>query len=199
MKLFGLTGNIGCGKSTVANIFATFPGVLTLDCDRIAKDLILDPANKKALIDIVGNSIISDGEINLSLLARIIFSDPKKKKEIEELIHPLVWAAVAKQVKSSNAEIGIVESAILYEMGSDKRFLGIIVATCSSEEQLLRLKRDRGMSEADAKLRMASQLESKEKEARAQFVISTDSDLPDLEARVLSVHQQLKSWKGALS
>lgn len=193
IKTFGLTGNIGCGKTIVAGFLSKHEDVVTFDCDNIAKEIVCSEANEKNIVGIFGNKILSDEKIDLVAIGKIIFADKEKKKCFEDLIHPLVWKTIQTDMLNIKAErICVVESAILFEIGWEKRFSGMIVAVCNPTEQMRRLRDVRKIKEADIKARLAQQLPSSEKEARAQFVIRTDCSLKKLKDRVSDLYQKLK-------
>ncbi len=200
MKAFGLTGNIGCGKSTVMELLKKHLYIATIDCDRLAKGFVQLPMYREQINDILGIDASPGGQINLGLIAKTIFQDPIKKKRFEDFFHPRVWSAV-ETIHSTfygfdNQIMFIVESAIIYEIGEEGRFDdGVIVVTCNEAEQIRRLREDRRMDETDIKARMARQLPSAEKESRAQFVIHTDCSRTELAQRVKVLYEQLKEAK----
>jgi dephospho-CoA kinase len=141
--------------------------------------------------------VFPKGKVDLQAIAAIIFNDAAKKRAFEALIHPLVWLAVEEKVDTEGVgKICIVESAIIYETGSEHMFTGIIVAACDSEEQFRRLKQNRGMGETNIRARLTQQLSSPEKETRADFVIHTDCEMEELKGRVENLHTVLKQRKG---
>ncbi len=196
MRAFGLTGNMGCGKSTVASLLSEYPDVTVLNCDQIAKEILCDPLHRSEVIEILSENVFPGGKIDVKAVARIIFNDPHKKEELEKFIHPKVWHKVEEKIgEMSEGSICIVESAILYEKGDENRFVGVVVALCTETEQLERLKRDRHMSEEEIQARIGSQIPQSEKEAKAQFVIHTDCDLPELRSRVEALYHNLTKEK----
>lgn len=193
MKAFGLTGNIGCGKSTVSILLSKYPDVLIFDCDRIAKEIISGDLHRQEINFILGIDVFTGKNPDFKAIAKIIFEDTKKKRLLEELLHPLVWATVEEMVKSAeNQKICIVESAIIYETKSEDKFTSVIVATCNPEEQFRRIQNGRKIDHADIQARLAQQLPSSGKEARAQFLIRTDCGLKQLKDRVSDLYQKLK-------
>lgn len=196
MNAFGLTGNIGCGKSTVAKILAMYHDVAVFDCDKIAKALVASFAHRATVERILGANVFSAAGVDFKAIAKIIFRDKEKKKQLEEFIHPLVWNAAQREIaKLEDWQITIVESAILYESGLGNQFLGMIVAVCNEAEQLRRLRELRNMNDEDISARRATQLSAAEKEKRAQFVIRTDCSMAGLKRNVSTLYWQLKRWK----
>lgn len=197
MKPFGLTGNIGCGKSTVAGMLAKHDDVTLVDCDHFAKAIMDGSEYRLAISQALGFDAFASGAINRKLIATIIFNDPEKKKRLEAVVHPAVWAEVQAIADGLDVRrLCIVEAAIIYETGDEFRFAEMIVAACSAEEQRHRLFIDRHMDLVDLERRISSQMPSGEKEKRAKFVINTDCDLAELEKRVAQLHTELKRLKG---
>ena len=192
MRFFGLTGNIGCGKSTVASLLATQPDAAVYDCDRIAKDIIRSGEHRPEIQTALGTDVYSTGTANLAMIASIIFHDASRRKALEALIHPLVWERIRTSVEEDHDHcIYIIESATLYESGDNKRCVGVIVATCEPAEQLRRLCTDRHMTPEDIDARRAAQWPMSGKEMRAQFLIRTDGTLDTLRERTEVLYQQL--------
>ena len=196
MKVFGLTGNIGCGKSTVASLFSKYPGVIILDCDSIAKEIISGGAHKQEINSILGADIFLGGKADFEHIAKIIFKKLEKKRLFEALIHPFVWATVKKKVESfKEMQICIVESASIYETKNEDKFTGVILVTCNPKEQLRRLQKNRKMNLEEIRSRIARQLPSPEKKTKAHFVIETDCSLGQLKDRVSELYHKLKKRK----
>lgn len=184
-KPYGLTGGIGCGKSTVAKILEE-NGSMVYYCDAIAKEIILDPLHRQEIIKILGTDAPFAGvSVNIKMLAEIVFSNQETKKALEEYVHPLVWGIIEWRMKFLPKDtLVFVESALIYEVGWSHKLEAILVATCSEEEQVRRLRSNRGMSDQEINDRMYSQLSSREKESRADCVLSTECSYEQLEQRV---------------
>lgn len=195
MNAFGLTGNIGCGKSSVAKLLATYPDVVVFDCDAIAKAIILSEHHRLKIAQILSVANIPDPK----MIAKIIFQDTQKKSLLEEYVHPLVWQTVQERVERSNGKICIVESAIIFETGSEDKFTAIITVTCSYSEQVRRLKEFRSMRDEEISLRIHQQLPSQTKMDRADFVIHTECSQEELHNRVASLYHELKKKSGLCS
>ena len=196
MKAFGLTGNIGCGKSTVASLLSKYSDVSVIDCDKIAKDLIASDSHRQEINSILGEEVFPEGKADFALIAQIIFSNPEKKKGFEELTHPLVWKIVEKQVAEQfSQKICIVESAIIYETAAENKFDAVIATICEEDEQFRRLHEDRHMDYADIVIRLKSQIPQAVKAHKAQFVIKTNCSMEELKERVHTLYKILKKWK----
>lgn len=204
MNAYALTGNIGCGKSTVAALLATYPDVTIIDCDEIAKDIIKSGMFMPLINRIVGENVFPGGKADLKRIGEIIFADSQKKAAFEALIHPHVQKAVRERVGSAQSsqvtqgtkKICIVEAAIIYEIGWQSEFVAVIVVSCSKDEQFHRLLENRHMTREQITARMSQQFSTSHKEERAQFVIHTDCDIDELARRASDLYRQVKEYKG---
>lgn len=151
MLKVGLTGGIGCGKSTAVNAFRAL-GIAIIDADQIAKDLV--QPGQISLTEIAekfGEAfLLKDGSLNRALLKEKIFSDPSLLQELEAILHPRVKAEIKRQFKSlatvpeGNSYI-IADVPLLYEKGYEALFDRIIVVDCLPEQQISRVKSRDGM------------------------------------------------------
>jgi dephospho-CoA kinase len=196
--IFGLTGNMGCGKSTVAGMLACQKNVSVIDCDTLAKEIIFDDQNHQTVCRIL--NLPDDTVLDRQGIAAIIFTDRKKRKALEAFVTPLVWQRILDTVGAMPEEtVIVVESATLYETGwgSGQRFDAIVTATCSVPEQLRRLREDRGMSESEIAARRHQQFSSRLKERRADCVINTECSMEELGLRVADLYAELLRRKAA--
>jgi len=195
-NIFGLTGGIGCGKSTVGEFLKKYPDVYVFDCDKKAKDILLDNNNLNKVKSILGESVIVDEKVDSKKVAQIIFSDDKKKKLLEDFIHPKVWQIMDKELQMvGNEKIFIVESAILFEIGKEKDIPKIIVVTCDKDEQIKRIKLRNGWSDKQIKERLKNQLLNEYKEKNGLIVIDNNCSKKKLESKVEQVYFFIKSKK----
>lgn len=192
-KPYGLTGGIGCGKSTIGEILEA-NGCVVYYCDAIAKEIIGDPAHRRAICRIIeSDEPFLKGRVDWKLLADAFFSDEETKRELENYVHPLVWGMIEYRMRFTPKDtLVFVESALIYEIGWTNKFEAILVATCSEEEQVRRLRNERGMSEKEINKRLYSQISLREKESRGDYVISTECSRERLEQRVNELCLSLK-------
>jgi dephospho-CoA kinase len=180
MLIVGLTGGIGAGKSTVANMFAQL-GALTIDADQLAR-IAIEPGSSgfDEVIAAFGKEILSDGEIDRQKLGKIVFKDASKRKQLEAIVHPRVQEALAARIKTlSPGDILIYEIPLLVESGAADRFDYIITVESDIEIRLDRLF-ERGLDEDEAERRIAAQASPAQREAVADRVIINDGDRADL-------------------
>ncbi len=180
MLIVGLTGGIGAGKSTVANMFAQL-GALTIDADQLARAAI-EPGSSgfDEVVAEFSAKILTDGDIDRQKLGKIVFKDADKRKKLEAIIHPRVQEALAQRIKSlSPGDVLVYEIPLLVETGAAEKFDYIITVESDIENRLDRLF-ERGMDEDEAERRIAAQASQAEREAVADRVIVNDGDRGEL-------------------
>lgn len=193
MKLVGLTGNIGCGKSTVVSMLTEYPSIKVFSCDNAAREIIQRPELAERLLHVLGVEAFEEGKLVLPLMVKVIFSDFRKKRQLESVVNPLVWEEISKESRVVPPEFFfVVESAMIYENSWQDRFNTMVSIHCTKEEQVRRLKTYRSMSEADIMLRLNDQIPSHFKAAWANFPLDTNCSLLELKNRVENLHQFLK-------
>lgn len=196
MIVYGLTGNMGCGKSTVGEYLQKHDDIYVLNCDQISKEILFDVENRQNIEMILGNNSIKNGVVNSKAVSKIIFNDSTKKQELENFIHPLVWKNVQEQVQSGDINtIFVVESALIYETKKEKDFKGIIVATCDEKEQFNRIKKRNNWSDSEIEERLKSQLSNNYKEENGLIVINTNCSRQELELKVEQLYSFIKNNK----
>ena len=180
MKLFGLTGGIGMGKSTSAGILAR-RGVPIIDTDIIAREIV-EPG-QSAFTEVVaafGPELIdAAGRLRRSRLAEIVFSAPEKLKQLEAILHPRIrekWLAGVEGWRSEGREAGVVVIPLLFETDARAHFDSIICTACSSVTQRERL-RARGWSVQQLEQRLAAQWPIHKKIALSHYVVWTEGDV----------------------
>lgn len=196
-KAYGLTGNIATGKTTAAHIFESL-GVPVIYADDIAHELYQEKtALVQEIVKIFGKTILDEqGNLDRQKLANLVFQDEAQRKQLEKIVHPKIIEEVRKRIRTLFDEgqpLVLVEAALLFESGYDRDFHGTLVVTCSEEEQMRRLCRDRGMPEKDAKQRMAAQMPLSEKVKRATLVLENTGTLDELREKSKEVYEKIKA------
>lgn len=187
-KIFGLTGSIASGKSTVSNFLKEL-NVPIVDADVIAKEVVeIGQTAYKKIIEAFGSEILLDsGEINRPFLGSIIFNNKEKRLQLNEIVHPEVRREMKEQADryiKQGEPLVILDIPLLYEGNSIELVEKVIVVSVSEENQLKRLMNRNGLSKEDALLRIASQIPVKEKAARADYVIDNNGDFEDTKRQV---------------
>jgi dephospho-CoA kinase len=184
--LVGLTGGIGSGKSTVAALLAA-KGAVVLDADAITREL-QQPGTPvfDSMVARFGPDILAaDGTLDRAAVAAIVFNDAAAKKDLEAIVHPAVAAEMLRRLEAERDtdHVVVYDVPLLVEAGR-RGFGGVIVVDVDPEVAVERLVRQRGMSEADARARMANQVSRAERLAVADEVIDNSGSREDLAARV---------------
>ena len=198
----GLTGGIGCGKSAVAAMFAA-RGATTIDSDEIGRSL-MQPGNvvyDRIVSGFGPEVVLPDGQLNRAKIAEIVFNDLDRLKHLNAIVHAPVLREIDRQIfaqrqKNPNA-IVVVESAVLFEAGQNRRFDKMVVAWCRPEQQIERYRAKSSVSVEDIQRRMAAQMPSEEKKRMADYVIDTSGTLEETERQVEEVYAQLQSLAAA--
>ena len=198
MKVIGLTGNIGCGKSVVARMFEEL-GARVIDADRIAR-LVVDPGEPawKEIVKTFGKEILNqDGTINRGRLGEIVFNDKEKRETLNGITHPRIIERIKELIEESgreNVEVVIVEAALIVEKGGMKPLINdLIVVTADEKAQIRRLMgRDRFSREA-ALSRIRSQIPLSEKVGLATYVIDNSGTLEETRRQVEEVWKRINS------
>jgi dephospho-CoA kinase len=194
MLRIALTGGIATGKSYVLEQFRGH-GIPCLDADALAHGV--EAAGTEATTAIAarfGSDVLAaDGSVDRAKLGPIVFADPGARKDLEAIVHPAVYRAIAAGLRGfeliGGYPFAIVDVPLLYETGAEKDFDRVVVTACAPELQLARL-RERGMSETSARQRLAAQWSTGEKIARADFVIRTDGTFEETDRQVADLVQR---------
>jgi dephospho-CoA kinase len=196
MLRMGLTGGIASGKSAVAAMLREM-GFPVLEADVVAHKL-LEPgqaAHDEVLREFGAELADAAGKINRAKLGTMVFADPEKLAKLNTIIHPRVEEVIFRQFeewkRSGVRDAGFVEAALLVEAGIVEKLDGLVVAFCRPEQQIERL-RARGMSEIEAKRRMAAQMPVEEKLKRATERIDCSGTLEETRAQVSALGSKLR-------
>ncbi|MBO7941261.1 dephospho-CoA kinase [Streptomyces sp. S9] len=193
MLTVGLTGGIGAGKSEVSRLLVACGAVL-IDADRIAREVVAPGTpGLAAVVEAFGAEVLTeDGGLDRPRLGSIVFADPEKLAVLNGIVHPLVGAR-SRELEDAAPEDAVVvhDVPLLTENGLAPFYDVVIVVDADPGTQLDRLVRLRGMTEDDARARMAAQATREERRKIADIVIDNDVPLPDLQARVREVWADL--------
>lgn len=180
MKLFGVTGGVGMGKSTAGQLLVQL-GVAVSDTDAIARQLV-EPG-QPALGEIVqrfGPSVLSaDGRLDRKGLARLVFADAAARADLEAILHPRIrsaWEAEAKGWRAAGCASGAIIIPLLFETQAAPLFDAVLCVVCSEASRWQRL-RHRGWNHAEIRQRLEAQWSTEQKIAHSDFVVWTDVPL----------------------
>ena len=189
----GLTGGIGAGKSTVADLFSQ-KGAVVIRSDELARQVI-EPQTPgfQQVIDRFGKDFInSEGYIDRAKLAQTVFQDDAALKDLENIVHPLVRSRTNQIIDQHTSETIIVnEIPLLLEKKMESLFDFLVIVISSEKNRLERLSQ-RGLTAEQASARMSKQVSDDERKAAADFLIVNDGNLDQLEADVEKIWQTLQ-------
>jgi len=192
----GLTGGIGSGKSTVAEMFAQ-RGASIIDTDVIAHHVTSPNGPAMPLIRATfGHEYVhSDGAMDRTKMRTLVFTDPAAKKRLENILHPLIREHAERQAANAQGEYSIFVVPLLIESGVWKqRVSRVLVIDCQEEAQILRVRKRNGMDDAQIRAIMASQVSRTERLAAADDIIDNSGENASLESQVDRLHAMYASF-----
>ena len=189
----GLTGGIGAGKSTVADLFSK-RGAIVIRSDELARQVIEpETSGYEQVISRFGKEIVNDkGSIDRAKLAQLVFNDDVALKDLENIIHPLVRERTNKLMSAQTPETIIVnEIPLLLEKKMESLFDFLVIVISTEKNRLERLSQ-KGLTEDQAKARIAKQVNDDARKAAADFLIVNDGNLDQLDTDVQKIWQTLQ-------
>jgi dephospho-CoA kinase len=199
MRVFGLTGNIGTGKSTVARLFEAH-GLPVIDADQVARDVVAP--GTPGLVEVAARFpgvLTPQGELDRKALAARVFADAQERTALNAILHPRIGTEVRSRLDRLAARgqgLAIYEAALIVENGLHHGLDGLIVVTAPIEEQVRRLRARDGLTSEEARARIAAQLPAQEKVKAADFVIENTGAPELLRAQVARVVDALRGgWQ----
>ena len=195
MRVIGLTGGIGCGKSLAAQYFAEL-GALVIDADQLARAAIERGSDGfDEVVALFGDSILKDGNIDRRALGELIFKDPAAKKQLESIIHPFVRREFEEAVASLKGDqVLVYEIPLLVETGAHERFDVVITVESEMENRVARL-RGRGMHISEIEGRIAAQATREQRIEVSDFLIENDGSEDELLRQVENIWDSLHDNK----
>lgn len=195
VRVIGLTGGIGSGKSTVAKILASL-GAAVIDADRVGHDVYAPgtPGWLEVKRRFGDDVIAADGQVDRRRLGAIVFADPSALSDLNSIVHPRIGAEIARRVQAHRtanpATVLVIEAALLVEAG----WLGLVdavwVVRSTDHTVVERLETARGITPEQTRARMAAQVSNAERVAAADVVIDNDGTLAQLESEVRSAWER---------
>ena len=196
MKVIGLTGGIGSGKSTVSQFLAEL-GAVILNADEIGHEAFKpDTEIWRQVVAAFGRQIVTpDGNIDRKKLGNMVFDNAESLSQLNQIMHPRMYDMVKAQLeeyRQQKTRMVVLEAPLLLEAGWTSLVDEVWVTTAPEATVLKRLKERSGMSQAESLARIRSQLSSAERVRQADVIINTDCDLDELRSRVKELWQRLE-------
>jgi dephospho-CoA kinase len=197
VKIIGLTGGIGSGKSTVAQFLEEL-GAVVIDADKVGHEVLRSDAEvKQEVVAAFGKGVlIPGGSISRKKLGRMVFTNPESLPKLNMIMHPRIAAVVKAQLegyRKEGARVVVVEAPLLLEAGWASLVDEVWVTVASEATVLERLRGRAGFSEAEALKRIRSQMSAAERVGRASVVIDTDCSLDELKEMIGGLWRELTS------
>jgi dephospho-CoA kinase len=189
VRMVGLTGGIGAGKSSVAHRLAHH-GAVIIDSDVLARDVVgPDTEGLAQVVAAFGGGVLGpDGALDRPALGRIVFADPAARARLEAIVHPLVRRRSAEVVAAADPDSVVVNDVpLLVESGLEGAYELVIVVEAAEDVRVARLVAARGMAAEDARARIAAQATDEQRRAVADVVIVNNGSRADLDAQVDAV------------
>lgn len=196
MIVWGLTGGIATGKSTVSKMLED-EGIPVFDADKIAREIVEpDQPGWKQIVAAFGDGILHpDRTIDRAKLAQKVFSDPALRRTLESITHPRIRETIGERVMNAAAggkELAFVDAALMIETGWSNDFAGVVVVDCPPGMQLERLMKRDDLTEEAAKRRIAAQMPLDEKRNAATFVVTNDGSMVKTRRQVSELLAKIK-------
>jgi len=193
MLTIALTGGIGSGKTAVGEILANF-GAVVIDSDQLARQVVeRGTPGFDQIVAQFGDEILKNGDLDRAALASLIFTDPKKRLELEQITHPLIRQEFAKIIKSLPEDTIVVNQIpLLVESKHDYKFDYIVTVSTSEEIRVARLLK-RGLTKDQITKRIQAQATDSEREVIADFIIKNEKSQEELFTQVEKLWELLQS------
>lgn len=200
MQVFGLTGGIGCGKSTVARIFA-HRGVAVIDADQVARDVVAPGSEGLSLVlERFGREFLgADGTLDRKRLGERVFSDATERRALESIVIPRIAQESMSRfaaLSDEGARWGLYEAALLVENRTHTMLAGLVVVTARSDVQLARVMARDKLAEGDARARIEAQLPLAKKVAEARWVVDNSRGFDRLIQRSEELYATIVASEG---
>lgn len=202
MAVYGLTGGIGTGKSTVCT-FLQEQGIPVIGADEVGRQVVArGSAGLAEIVAAFGPEILdASGALERAKLGALVFGDPAKRRQLEAIMHPLVKKhsqAMFAELTRSGIPIIVYESALLFETQRHHEMQGVIVVTANEEQRVQRVRQRDNVAEEQVRARMRAQMDDSQKRQMADYVLDNSGDLQQLRQQVLRLVATLRQAQGVV-
>ena len=197
MKIIGLTGGIGTGKSTVSAILGSL-GAVILDADKVGHETLKSDAEvRQRLVNMFGSGIIGpDNEIDRASLAAVVFNDPDALAALNKIMHPRILSIVKQKFeewRSQGVDVVVLEVALLLEAKWTANVDEVWVTIASEDTVIRRIGSRSGFTEEQTRARIRSQMSTADRIKQADVVINTDCELSQVESEIKKLWESICS------
>lgn len=204
MKIIGLCGRSGSGKSVISSVFSEF-GIPSIDTDAVYREITsgyingeLSDCMKALALEFGSDIIMKDGSLNRRRLATLVFTDRNKLDALNHISHTFILSETDKLIKNLSVlgyKAVIVDAPLLFESGYYKKCDYIIMADAPEETLVSRIVARDGISEKDAVMRLKSQINSDDLRKKVNYVIYTDTDVKNIKERARNILKNIiEDW-----
>ena len=192
--VLGVTGNIGCGKSTVARLFKT-KDCLLIDADKLARESIICGSEAyKKIKNYFGKEILKKNKsIDRKKLAEIVFTNKLALARLNNIVHPEIIKEIKRRIKDSKKRFVILDAALIVEAGLKRIVDKLVVVRAKREQQILRSQKRLGLSKEEVNKRIKSQISQNAKSGFADFIIDNSGTINETRKQVVEIRRML--WK----
>ena len=194
MIRLGLTGSIGSGKSTVAEMLRS-RGIPVLDADAIARQVSRDPGTLEAVKLEFGPEYVLETDLNRPKVAELVFNNPEARARLNAIIHPRVRAEMTRlqtDLEAEGAQVVVQDIPLLFENGYEKMFDATILVDAPLEDRITRVQARDGLTREAILARDAAQMPANEKRLKGTYILENDGDLTHLERQLVAVLEQIE-------
>jgi dephospho-CoA kinase len=194
MIRLGLTGSIGSGKSTVAEMLRS-RGIPVLDADAIARQVSRNPDTLEAVSLEFGPEFVLETDLNRPKVAELVFNNPEARGRLNAIIHPRVRAEMARlqtNLELEGAKLVVQDIPLLFENGYEKLFDATILVDAPLEKRIARVQARDGLAREAILARDAAQMPANEKRLRATYILENDGELAHLERKLVAVLERVE-------
>lgn len=189
--LIGLTGNMGCGKSSLARFFERW-GLKVINADEVGHRVLRRDEVRRKVVEAFGDDILnSQGGVSRDKLRQKVIVDKKKILKLNELLHPEIKKKTWEILRTDKRRLAVIEAALLFEAGWDFFMDRVITVYCSEKKQLQRIRKNTDLTREEINGLLKAQLSQEEKVKRADFAIPNEKDLLELEVKTREVFDQI--------
>jgi len=194
MKVIGLTGGIGSGKSTVSRFLVEL-GAVIIDADKLGHEALRNPEIRQEIIATFGETVLTpDGDVDRARLGEMVFGNAEALARLNQIVHPWILDVIRALLEEYRRRgvVVVLEAPLLVETGATSLVDQVWVTVAPESTVLKRLKERSGLSEAETLARIRSQISSEERVKHANVIINNDGSLDELKAKVEELWRKLE-------